>query len=74
LNGEEMPTPPPEELDELMNLALRGDMQGVERWAAGLEAQDSRYHIFAGRLKALAVGFRTKAVLALIRHCRGENI
>jgi signal transduction histidine kinase len=74
LNGEEMPAPPPAELDELLNLALLGDMQGVERWAAGLEAQDARYRSFAGRLKELAVSFRTKAVLTLVKRCRGEEI
>lgn len=74
LNGEEMPTPPPAELDDLLNLALMGDMQGVERWAASLEERDARYRTFSGRLKGLAVSFRTKSVLALVRRCRGEDI
>ncbi|MFZ2949469.1 MAG: ATP-binding protein, partial [Desulfuromonadaceae bacterium] len=74
LSDEEMPPPPSAELDELLNLALRGDMQGVERWAADLEAQDARYRNFAGRLKNLAVNFKTKAVLALVKRCRGEDL
>jgi hypothetical protein len=49
---------------------MMGDMQGVERWAAGLEARDSRYHNFAGN----AGGFRTKAVLAMVKRCCGEEI
>jgi signal transduction histidine kinase/CheY-like chemotaxis protein len=69
-----MPTPPQSELDELLNLAMMGDMQGVEEWATKLEARDARYHIFAGRLKELAGSFRTKAVLALVNRCRGEQI
>lgn len=74
LNGEEMPTPPPAELDDLLNLALRGDMQGVERWATSLEERDARYRTFSGRLKGLAVSFRTKSVLALVKRCRGEDV
>jgi CheY-like chemotaxis protein len=72
--GEELLPPPSSELDELLDLAMRGDMLGVERWAARLEEQDSRYRNFAGRLKELAGSFRTKAVLALVKQCRGEQI
>ena len=71
---EEMPTPPQEELDDLLDLAQRGDMLGVEHWAASLEERDSRYRCFCGQLKELAEGFKTKAVLTLVKRCRGENI
>ncbi|MDD5285172.1 MAG: ATP-binding protein [Desulfuromonadaceae bacterium] len=66
--------PPLAELDALLDLALMGDMVGVERWANALEEQDARYCAFAGRLKELAGGFKTKAVLALVRRCRGEEV
>jgi CheY-like chemotaxis protein len=69
----EMLTPPPAELDELLNLAMLGDMQGVEQWALGLEKKDARYRIFAGKLRELAGSFKTKAVLALVKQCRGEE-
>ena len=65
-------TPPPSELDELLDLAMMGDMLGVEQWATELEQRDVRYGGFSGRLRELAVGFRTKAVLALVKRCRGE--
>jgi len=74
LDDRELSPPPPAELDELLDLAMRGDMLGVERWATGLEARDTRYHNFAGKLKELAGSFRTKAVLALVKQCRGEEI
>ncbi len=74
LDDGEMTTPPPAELDELLNLAMRGDMAGVERWAAGLETRDAGYRTFAGKLKELAGSFKTKAVLALVKRCRGEAI
>lgn len=72
LGEEAMPTPPQEELDDLLNLAQRGDMQGVERWAASLEERDPSYSTFCGQLKELAEGFKTKAVLALVKQNRGE--
>lgn len=70
----ELPALPSSEQDELLNLALMGDMLGVEQWAAGLEARDTRYRGFAGRLKELAMSFRTKDVLALAKRCRGEKL
>ena len=70
----ELLTPPAAELDELLNLAMMGDMLGVERWAAELGSRDARYRNFAGRLKELAGSFRTKAVLELVKRCRGEKI
>lgn len=72
LGEEAMPTPPQEELDDLLNLAQRGDMLGVERWAASLEERDPGYRTFCGLLKELAEGFKTKAVLALVKQIRGE--
>jgi signal transduction histidine kinase len=74
LDGREMLAPPSSELDELMNLAQMGDMQGVESWASRLEERDARYRNFSGRLKELAGSFKTKAVLALVKRCRGEVI
>ncbi|NVN91772.1 MAG: HAMP domain-containing protein [Desulfuromonadales bacterium] len=72
-NGMLLP-PPSDELNELLDLALRGDMLGVKRWASGLETRDARYLSFAGRLNELAGSFKTKAILALVTQCRGEQI
>lgn len=74
LDASEPLPPPSSELDDLLNLAQRGDMLGVERWAARLEERDARYRNFSGRLTELARSFRTKAVLALVKRCRGEEI
>lgn len=73
-NNEEMITPPPAEMDDLLDLAMSGDMQGVEQWADEIATRDARYRAFADRLKDLAGGFKTKAVLALVKRCRGEEI
>lgn len=73
LHEEEMPTPPQEELVDLLDLAQRGDMLGVGLWAASLEERDSSYRSFCGMLKELAEGFKTKAVLTLVKQHRGEQ-
>lgn len=74
LHDGEMLTPPSSELDELLDLAMMGDMLGVESWATELAERDARYRNFAGRLKELAGSFRTKAILELVKRCRGEEI
>lgn len=74
LDDEEMLAPPPKELDELLDLAMRGDMLGVEHWANKLVTRDDRYLNFAMRLKGLAGSFKTKALLALVIKKRGEDI
>lgn len=68
----ELLTPPPAELDELLDLALRGDMLGVEQWANRLATLNPDYFAFAEKLKQLAGGFKTKAVLRLVKQSRGE--
>lgn len=65
---EELTLPSPEEMRELYDLALRGDMRGVRAWAAALEERDSRFSRFAGKLHELACGFKANAILALIEH------
>ncbi|MDU0458383.1 MAG: ATP-binding protein [Geobacteraceae bacterium] len=74
LDDQELLIPPSSDLDELYDLAMRGDMLGVDEWATALEARDSSYHNFAGRLKELAGSCKTRAVLALVNQCRGEEI
>lgn len=74
LDDSKLLAPPSSELDELLNLAQRGDMLGVERWAAALEERDARFRNFSGRLKELAGSFKTKAVLKLVKQCRGEVV
>ncbi len=69
-----MLAPPSKELDELLDLAMRGDMLEVEHWADELVRRDVRYLDFAMRLKELAGSFKTKAILALVIKKRGEDI
>lgn len=63
---EELTLPPPGEMRELHELALRGDMRKIRAWASALDERDSRFSRFAGTLRKLAAGFKAKAILALI--------
>jgi CheY-like chemotaxis protein len=70
---EELILPPPEEMIELYELALRGDMRKIQAWATALEERDDRFSRFAGRLRELAGGYKAKAILALIEPHRGKE-
>jgi signal transduction histidine kinase/CheY-like chemotaxis protein len=70
---EELPLPP-EEMRELHELALRGDMRRIQAWATDLEAGDSRFSRFAGKLRELAGGYKAKAILALIEDNKGVSL
>ena len=40
-------------------------MRAIRQWADSVEALDERYRPVAGRLRRLAEGYRSKAILAL---------
>ncbi|WP_160295210.1 ATP-binding protein [Geobacter sp. OR-1] len=65
--------PSPVELDELYDLAMRGDMSKIEAWAAALEQKETAFASFAAKLRELAGGFRTKAILAMVEQYRGVD-
>jgi PAS domain S-box-containing protein len=65
--------PPPEELAGLFELAMMGDMSQIETWADALETRNDTYRCFADKLRELAGGFRTKAILALVEHVMGDG-
>ena len=62
--------PAADEIEELYELAQMGDMLKIEVWAAELELKDNKFRCFADKLRELAGGFRTKALLALVEQYR----
>jgi signal transduction histidine kinase/response regulator RpfG family c-di-GMP phosphodiesterase len=58
--------PPPEEMEVLHDLALRGDMRGIRERAAHIETLGEQYAPFARKLRELAEGFEERAILALV--------
>jgi CheY-like chemotaxis protein len=69
VSHEELVLPPHKELAILHELAVFGDMSKIDERAEHLAALDERYRPLANRLHQLAVGFQTKAVLALVEEC-----
>ncbi len=65
--------PSPEEMEGLFELAMMGDMSRIEAWADMLEERNKAYRSFADRLRELAGGFKTKAILAMVEHAMGEG-
>jgi signal transduction histidine kinase/CheY-like chemotaxis protein len=68
----DLQAPPPEELDELLEMAMMGDMQKIAAWAAGLQVKDEKYAGFADRLRELSSAFKAKAILSFVEQYRGD--
>ena len=65
--GNEPLIPPPgEELEVLCELAMLGDLHGLQERADHLEQMDEQFGPFARKLKQLAGTYRDRQVLALI--------
>jgi PAS domain S-box-containing protein len=58
--------PPPEQMAQLHNLALRGNMRDILQWLTELIARDPRYTAFAEQLATLAKRYQSKALLQLV--------
>ena len=63
--GEEA-IPPAEEIDALFQLVRVGNMQTIAARADYLEKLDPAFALFARRVRALAQGYQTKALAALV--------
>jgi CheY-like chemotaxis protein len=66
--------PPAQELAVLHRLALLGNMRDITQHAAHLSELDGRYSAFADKLKVLAKGYQSKAILRLVeQHMDAEG-
>ena len=65
--------PPPEELTALYELAMMGDIRGIQQQAQRLEQLDERFVPFAKQLSQLAKGFQEKQILEFVRKYMAEN-
>lgn len=59
-------SPPASELKALHAAALQGSMRDIASHAAGIAALGVPYRPFADRLRQLAAGYQSKAILALV--------
>jgi hypothetical protein len=59
--------PPREEMEVLLDLALRGNMRAIQERAAHIETLGEQYIPFARKLRELAESFEEREILALMR-------
>ncbi|MFA6014778.1 MAG: PAS domain S-box protein [Gallionellaceae bacterium] len=59
--------PPQEELQALHQLALQGNMRDIAAFAERIIGIDPRYRPFAERLRRMANGYQSKAILAFVK-------
>jgi CheY-like chemotaxis protein len=65
--------PPPEEIEELWQMALIGDMRRIREQASYLRGLDPAYAPFANRLDKLAQGYHSKRLAAFVARFRAED-
>lgn len=59
--------PPPEDIAVLLDLAMRGNIRGIDEQAARLEQLDDRFVPFASELRQLAQGFQVKQLREFLK-------
>lgn len=65
--------PPQEHLTALYELAMMGDIRGIQQQAKRLEQLDEQFLPFAKQLSQLAKGFQEKQILEFVRKYIAEN-
>ncbi|SFU45257.1 ATP-binding protein [Pseudoduganella namucuonensis] len=60
--------PPPADIERLHALAMAGNMRSIRDYAAELGERDPRYRPFADKLRLLAEGYQSRALLELASH------
>ena len=68
-----MVAPPAEEMAALVRLAQLGNMRNIRRQADHLATLDAAYAPFAQRLRQLAEGYQSKAILELVRTVQAQQ-
>lgn len=66
--------PPPEALDKLFNLALRGNLKEIIKQTETLEETDPQYMSFASKLRQLAREFQEKKILEMLTQYKEINL
>jgi len=61
--------PLPEELGNLYQAALAGNMRRIRQEAEQLGNLDARYRPFSDKLHQLAKAYQSKAILEMMKHC-----
>lgn len=68
LKSPQLLAPPREELAALFDLAMRGNLRGIQERATKLEQSDARFVPFANQLRQLAKGFQERKIREFIKN------
>ncbi|ACC79935.1 response regulator [Nostoc punctiforme] len=66
-------SPPPEEIEKLFELAMRGNIKGIREQAQKLKLLDDKFILFAEQLEQLAKSFQIEKIREFIQQYRGEE-
>ncbi|MBD2040691.1 hybrid sensor histidine kinase/response regulator [Microcoleus sp. FACHB-672] len=72
-NNDSMVAPPAEEIAVFWDLAMMGDLSGIQEEATKLEELDSQYIPFSTELKQFAKGFKVKQIREFLKKYRGSE-
>ncbi|MBD1938263.1 hybrid sensor histidine kinase/response regulator [Microcoleus sp. FACHB-68] len=70
-NNDSIVAPPAEEIAVFWDLAMMGDLKGIQEEATQLEELDTQYIPFATELKQFAKGFQVKQIREFLNKYRG---
>jgi CheY-like chemotaxis protein len=65
--------PPPEKITTLYELAMMGDIRGIQEQANAIEQLGEQFVPFAQQLRQLAQGFQEKQILEFVRKYKAGN-
>jgi len=65
-NNQELIAPNSQELRDLYELAMLGNMRDIRKYAENLTQRDQRYNAFTEKLLELAKEYKSKAIVALV--------
>ncbi|MEH2361403.1 response regulator [Nostoc sp.] len=65
--------PPPEEIEQLFEFAMRGNIKGIREQAQKLKLLDEKFIPFAEQLQLLAKSFQIEKIREFIQPYRGEK-
>ena len=72
--NQEIIVPPVAEIDKLFDLAMRGNVNGIENLLDNLESSDKNYQPFTTKVRHLAENFNFKQIRQYIKSFQGEKI
>jgi len=74
VDGARLVIPPPQEIETLWQLAQIGNMRTIKERAEYVEALDTAYAPFAQRLRAMAQGYQSLALVAFLERLRADGM